>query len=96
MSIVTSIQALFPSPSTEVSLAKGIPMSMLEMVRIAYKDAGIEVRVKYRGPRKAQAGISMPCIGISAGPGRTYIRSKRTARSTCLKAYATSFAVYPL
>lgn len=90
MSIVNSIQTFFRSPENEQSLAKGLPMHMLEMARIAYKDAGIPIRIKYRGSRKSQVGITM-----KGGNGRVYKRTSTMANQTCLKAYATSFAIYP-
>ena len=89
-SITTSIQTLFPSNGR--SWAKGIPMSMLEMTRIAYKDAGIKIRVVYRGPRAQSVGRVMP--GSNGYP--SYKRSRNSAQSTCMKCDATSFAIYPL
>ena len=94
MSITTSIQTLFPSAQGETALAKGIPMSMLEMTRIAYKDAGIKIRVVYRGPRAQSVGRIMP--GSNGYPSYSYKRSRNSAQSTCMKCDATSFAIYPL
>ena len=90
MSIVSSIQTLFPVAQGEAALAKGIPMSMLEMVRIAYKDAGIPILVAYRGPRAQSIGRIMK--GCNGYPD--YKRSANSAQAACLKSDATSFAIY--
>jgi hypothetical protein len=88
MAAVNSIKARFPS-NGDASLAKGIPIEMLDMVKWFFKEAGIDIRVKYRGPRKNQIGIMMRGVN-----GVCYRRHAEQAQATCLKAYATSFAVY--
>ena len=85
----TAIQTMFPATG-EAALAKGIPMEMLELVRRSYKAAGIKVRVVYRGPRAQSIGRMMP--GVNGYP--SYKRSAYSAQASCLKADATSFAVY--
>ena len=89
MSIVNTIKALYPAIG-EAALAKGIPMNMLPLVRIAFKDEGIRIRVAYRGPRAQSVGRIMKGYnGYS-----NYKRSRFSAQSSCLKSDATSFAVY--
>ena len=85
----TSIQTLFPATG-ERALAKGIPMNMLDQVRSIYKQAGISIRIVYRGPRAQSVGRVMP--GVNGYP--SYKRSRYSAQSTCMKMDATSFAVY--
>jgi hypothetical protein len=51
MTTVNQIQAQFKSPSDHASIAYHIPMEMLEEVRQAYRNEGIKIRVRFRGPR---------------------------------------------
>ena len=62
----------------EYSLSKNHPIQTLEAVREAYRQAGIPIRVRYRGPRRKNAR------------GRTTY----SGQSTCLKADAVRFSVY--
>ncbi len=80
---IADIKSMFPSPVYEQSIAKGIPIAMLEQVRGSFKEAGIQIRVKYRGPRTKQVGFIL---------GR--YRTKTNARQTCLKGFATHFSIY--
>ena len=66
------------SPSYEASMFKGIPIDLLDEVKVFLKQKGIKYRIKYRGPR---AGLDS--------------RFKEQQQASCLRKFATSFAVYP-
>jgi hypothetical protein len=83
------IEAVFPSPLDQNSIAYWIPISMLEKVCEAYKSEGKAVRIRWRGSRTEQVGISMP-----NGRGGFYSRSRSQAHQDCLKEFATHFCVY--
>jgi hypothetical protein len=51
MLTVNQIQERFESPADHDSIAYHIPMEMLEEVRQAYRNEGIAIRVRFRGPR---------------------------------------------
>ena len=91
MTAVASIQTLFPSSRGEAAVAKGIPMSLLPLVRNAFREAGVPVRVAFRGPRAHSIGQMMPAPRATARP---YPRTAHSAQSWCLKRDAESFAVY--
>lgn len=63
----------------EQSLSKNHPIQTLAAVRAQYRDAGIKIRVRYRGPRRKTVR------------GRT----SYSGQLTCLKADAKTFSVYP-
>ena len=52
MLTVNQIQEQFKTPEGQVAVAYHVPMDLLEEVRQAYRQAGIDVRVVYRGPRR--------------------------------------------
>ena len=66
-----------------------IPMRFYEDVRDAYKDAGIKIRLRFRGSRVQSVGRAMPCLD-----GSTYRRTRHQANQDCLMADATHFTVY--
>lgn len=86
---VRDITTMFPSPRGQGSCAYWVPIHMLEEVREAFRNEGIRIRCRFRGPRTNQIGLMMPTI-----TGGTYRRSHRNAMQDCLKAYATHFCVY--
>ena len=51
MLTVNQIQEQFKTPEGQVALAYHAPMEMLEEVRQVYRNEGIKIRVRYRGPR---------------------------------------------
>jgi len=66
-----------------------VPMQFYNNIRNAYKDAGIKIRIRFRGPRKDSVGREMPRLD-----GTTYRRTRNQANQDCLMADATHFTVY--
>ena len=64
-----------------------IPIRYHADVLRAYREAGIKIRTRFRGPRD-------PNRMMKAHDGRTYRRGKYSAQITCLKCEATHFTVY--
>lgn len=91
---IEQIQSEYPVLRTnnpyQTVLAYWIPISLLDTVRAAYRDAGIRTRMRFRGPRAHSVGREMPCIGSD----RTYRRTRNQANQDCLIADATHFTVY--
>lgn len=90
---VDAIETIWPGQnfrSANGVRAYWIPIVMREKVLAAYRDAGIKVRIRFRGPREQSVGREMPCIGSS----RTYKRTRSQAHQDCLIADATHFTVY--
>ena len=67
-----------------------VPIALREQVLAAYRDAGIPIRIRFRGPRAHSVGREMPCINST----RTYRRTRHQANQDCLLADATHFTVY--
>ena len=96
MNIITNIKRDYPvlrtcKPYNEV-LAYWVPIELRDIVLAEYREAGIKIRLRYRGSRKASVGREMPCIGSD----RTYRRTRNQANQDCLLADATHFTVYGL
>lgn len=94
MNIITNIKRDYPvlrtcKPYNEV-LAYWVPIELRDIVLAEYREAGIKIRLRYRGSRKASVGREMPCIGSD----RTYRRTRSQASQDCLLADATHFTVY--
>ena len=94
MNIITNIKRDYPvlrtcKPYNEV-LAYWVPIELRDIVLAEYREAGIKIRLRYRGSRKASVGREMPCIGSD----RTYRRTRNQANQDCLLADATHFTVY--
>lgn len=64
-----------------------IPIRYHADVLRAYREAGIPIRTRFRGPRD-------PNRMMKAIDGRMYRRGKYSAQITCLKEEATHFTVY--
>lgn len=64
-----------------------VPMKYHADVLKAYREAGIKIRTRFRGPRDPNRAT----IGVD---GRVYSRGKYSAQLTCLKDEATHFTVY--
>ena len=86
----TAIENLFPAPAGQTAVAYWVPIEMRDRVLASYRSAGIPVRLRFRGSRKASVGREMPCIGSD----RTYRRTRHQANQDCLLADATHFSVY--
>ena len=96
MNIITNIKRDYPvlrtcKPYNGV-LAYWVPIELRDIVLAEYREAGIKIRLRYRGSRKASVGREMPCIGSD----RTYRRTRNQANQDCLLADATHFTVYGL
>lgn len=91
--IIQHIESNYPvlrkaNPYYDV-LAYWIPIELRTHVLAAYRDAGIPVRIRFRGSRKASVGREMPRLD-----GGTYRRTRNQANQDCLMADATHFTVY--
>ena len=67
-----------------------VPISLRETLLNLYREAGIKVRIRYRGSRIHSVGREMPCIGST----NTYRRTRNQANQDCLRDDATHFTVY--
>ena len=67
-----------------------VPISLRETLLNLYREAGIKVRLRYRGSRIHSVGREMPCIGSTD----TYRRTRNQANQDCLRDDATHFTVY--
>lgn len=97
MNIITNIKRDYPvlrtcKPYNEV-LAYWVPIELRNIVLAEYREAGIKIRLRYRGSRKASVGREMPRIPAAAG---FYRRTRNQANQDCLLADATHFTVYGL
>ena len=86
---VVTLEHLFSAPDGQRAVAYWIPIEMRQKVLAAYRDAGISVRLRYRGSRIKSIGREMPRID-----GGTYRRTRHQANQDCLLADATHFSVY--
>lgn len=86
-----ALESLFPAPIGHDAVAYWVPIAMRERVLAAYRDAGIPIRIRFRGSRAASVGRLMPRIPASAG---FYRRQRHQANQDCLLADATHFSVY--
>ena len=87
---IAEIETTYAAPIDHFAMAYWIPIELREQVLSAYRDAGIPVRIRFRGSRIASVGREMPCIGSD----RTYRRTRNQANQDCLLADATHFSVY--
>lgn len=90
---IDQIESAYPVPAGfyDSCRAYWIPIALRETVMNAYREAGIKIRLRYRGPRTPAIGRMMPRIPASAG---FYSRSRTRAMQDCLIADATHFTVY--
>jgi hypothetical protein len=89
---VAQIESSYPNPVQGQSgytrvLAYWVPMAQHADTLKAYRDAGIKIRIRFRGPRD-------PNRLMKAYDGRIYRRGEYSAQITCLKCEATHFTVY--
>ena len=82
----------FAPPKGHQARAYHIPIHHLESVRADYKDAGINIRVRYRGPRTPSIGRVMKVV--VEDKVHIWTRTHRQAMQDCLKADAKTFSVY--
>ena len=85
----TALETLFPAPLGHDAVAYWVPIAMRERVLAAYRDAGIKIRIRFRGSRVQSIGRLMPRLD-----GSTYRRTRHQAHQDCLIADATHFTVY--
>lgn len=78
----------YKSPYDEISLAKGIPLTLENRVVLAELGKVLKIKLRYRGPRAASR--------MTEYRSREYAkqRGRYSCQSTCLKETATSVAVY--
>lgn len=79
--------AQYASGKGRASIMHGVPVSMLDAVLVAFKAEGRKVKIRYRGPRAHR-------YANHVSKKRFYNLDIINAHSTCLKADATTFAVY--
>ena len=85
----TALETLFPAPLGHDAVAYWVPIAMRERVLAAYREAGIRIRIRFRGSRVQSIGRLMPRLD-----GSTYRRTRHQAHQDCLIADATHFTVY--
>ena len=66
-----------------------VPIMFRETMLAMYRERGIKVRLRYRGPRAQSIGRTMV-----RNDGSTYRRSRVRAMQDCLLQDATHFTVY--
>ena len=66
-----------------------VPIELRETVLALYREAGIRIRIRFRGSRVQSIGRLMPRLD-----GSTYRRTRHQAHQDCLLADATHFTVY--
>ena len=79
---------VYISPKGDHSVLKGVPIQYLEEIKRRFSDAGIRIKIRFRGPRAHR--YPKGAQRWENGPNALVIN----AHSTCLKADATTFAVY--
>ena len=87
---IDEIQTTYSSPVGQAAIAYWIPIEMRDQVLARYRNAGIPIRIRFRGSRINSVGREMPCIGSN----NTYHRTRNQANQDCLLADATHFCVY--
>lgn len=85
----TALETLFPAPLGHDAIVYWVPIAMRERVLAAYREAGIRIRIRFRGSRVQSIGRLMPRLD-----GSTYRRTRHQAHQDCLLADATHFTVY--
>ena len=78
-----------PAGSYDSARAYWVPIELREQVLAAYREAGIPIRIRFRGSRVHSVGREMPRLD-----GTTYRRHYHQAMQDCLLADATHFTVY--
>ena len=73
------------STGGRASWYSGIPMKYLELVKDIMASREMDVRIRYRGPRRTQL--------VNRG-GQWVRRMTHSGQSECIKSMAESFAVY--
>lgn len=88
--MIINIEKAYPAPKRHYAVAYHVPIQLREKVLEAYRDMGIKVRLRYRGPRAVSIGREMKkCHGLG-----TYRRTRFQAAHDCLLEDATHFSVY--
>lgn len=89
---ISEIESHYPPANTKYGDVRAywVPISLRETLLQLYKESGVKVRLRYRGPRAQSIGREMPCINSD----RTYRRTRSQANHDCLIADATHFTVY--
>lgn len=86
---INALEQSFSPPPNHSSIAYMIPIVLLKHVKRLYSNAGIKIRIRYRGSRKQSVGRVMKTIN-----GGSYTRSKSQANQDCLISDAKYFSIY--
>ncbi len=83
--MMKQFEQMYSATTQESALLSNVPMSLLNEVKRAYKNEGVDVRVRYRGPRLSNIVVTKNVIRK---------RTQKQKQSDCLKSEAKSFSVY--
>jgi len=72
------------APRSEAALFKGVPIELFNDVKAHFRAMGFPYRIQFRGPRKNDTR------NVKNGG----FMAKSARQSSCMKEFATSFAVY--
>ena len=88
---ISEIESTYSDPGDFIGHVRAywVPIELRETVLALYREAGIRIRIRFRGSRVQSIGRLMPRLD-----GSTYRRTRHQAHQDCLLAVATHFTVY--
>ena len=88
---ISEIESTYSDPGDFIGHVRAywVPIELRETVLALYREAGIRIRIRFRGSRVQSIGRLMPRLD-----GSTYRRTHHQAHQDCLLADATHFTVY--
>lgn len=88
---ISEIESTYSDPGDFIGHVRAywVPIELRETVLALYREAGIRIRIRFRGSRVQSIGRLMPRLD-----GSTYRRTRHQAHQDCLLADATHFTVY--
>ena len=88
---ISEIESTYSDPGDFIGHVRAywVPIELRETVLALYREAGIRIRIRFRGSRVQSIGRLMPRLD-----GSTYRRTRHLAHQDCLLADATHFTVY--
>lgn len=88
---ISEIESTYSDPGDFIGHVRAywVPIELRETVLSLYREAGIRIRIRFRGSRVQSIGRLMPRLD-----GSTYRRTRHQAHQDCLLADATHFTVY--
>ena len=88
---ISEIESTYSDPGDFIGHVRAywVPIELRETVLSLYREAGIRIRIRFRGSRVQSIGRLMPRLD-----GSTYRRTRHQAHQDCLIADATHFTVY--